>query len=143
MARKTTKSIKRRLVITVPVTLAIIVVTTVASALELDKIKNYKDEEKRLTEELEVLKKEAETLNIKITKYSSPDYIARYAREKYLYSKPGEKIVIVDVADKEETVKEEKEKPDKLTMIAIASGSILFLLVVLAVLVKSRKSKNE
>lgn len=142
MARKTTKAIKRRLVITVPVTLTLIVFATVTSVLELNKIKNYKEEEKKLTTELEELKENAESLNIEITKLSSPDYIARYAREKYLYTKDGEKVVIVDVAAKEEKIEENNKTIDKLTYIAIGTGSFLFLTIIIVIIIKSRKSKN-
>ena len=42
---------------------------------------------------LEKLKEKEEELNNTVTKLSDPDYIARYAREKYLYSKDGEIII--------------------------------------------------
>lgn len=39
---------------------------------------------------------EEEKLNKEITKLNDPDYIAKYAREKYLYSKNGEIIIRID-----------------------------------------------
>ena len=39
------------------------------------------------------LKDEEEALNSDIKKLNDPDYVARYAREKYLYSKNGELII--------------------------------------------------
>ena len=139
MARKTTKEIKRRLVITVPITLALIVFATVTSVLELNNIRKYKNEEKRLRLELEELKEDAENLNLEITKLSSPEYIARYAREKYLYSKEGEKVVIVDVIKREKQIDENNETLDKLTYITIGTGSALFLTIVLVIFIKSKK----
>ena len=39
------------------------------------------------------LLEEEETLSSDIVKLQDPDYIARFAREKYLYSKTGELII--------------------------------------------------
>ena len=130
MARKTTKQIKRRLVITVPVTLVIMIFSLYTAIIEFNKVKSYKTENKKLVEQLENLKKEAESLNIEITKLSSPDYIARYAREKYLYSKDGEKVVIVDVIKKEQKVEENDETLDSLKYMTIGTGIILVIVVI-------------
>ncbi len=57
--------------------------------------KNVKEKEtlevtyKKVLENEEYLKKE-------IIKLQDPDYVARYAREKYLYSKNGEIIIKID-----------------------------------------------
>lgn len=45
--------------------------------------------EKQLTE----LKNDEAALKVDVEKLQDPDYIARYAREKYLYSKDGEFII--------------------------------------------------
>ena len=46
-----------------------------------------------LEKELTGLKEKEEELKVDADKLQNPDYIARYAREKYLYSKPGELIL--------------------------------------------------
>ncbi|MBQ6497866.1 MAG: septum formation initiator family protein [Bacilli bacterium] len=50
-------------------------------------------EKKILDQELTTLKEKEEELKVDADKLQNPDYIARYAREKYLYSKPGEYIL--------------------------------------------------
>ncbi len=50
-------------------------------------------EKKALEEELTQLKEKEEELKVDANKLQNPDYIARYAREKYLYSKEGEYIL--------------------------------------------------
>ena len=50
-------------------------------------------EKKKFTAMLEKLKDKEEELNKTVTKLQNPDYVARYAREKYLYSKDGEIII--------------------------------------------------
>lgn len=54
-----------------------------------DKYKEKQDLEKRLTS----LKEKEEELRVDANKLQNPDYVARYAREKYLYSKDGEYIL--------------------------------------------------
>ena len=53
---------------------------------------NY-EEKAKLDAEYEALLSEEQTLSSDILKLKDPDYIARYAREKYMYSKDGEVII--------------------------------------------------
>ena len=57
------------------------------------KIQDLRDEKKSLKEELVVLQEEKEILETDILKLKDPDYIAKYVREKYFYSKDGELIL--------------------------------------------------
>ena len=50
-------------------------------------------EKKILDEELVALQEKEEELKVDANKLQNPDYVARYAREKYLYSKDGEYIL--------------------------------------------------
>ena len=50
-------------------------------------------EKKQLTVELKALKKKESSLRADANKMQDKEYIARYAREKYLYSKDGEFIL--------------------------------------------------
>ena len=47
-------------------------------------------EKKELDEKLTSLKEKEEELQVDAKKLQNPDYVARYAREKYSYSKDGE-----------------------------------------------------
>ena len=53
-------------------------------------------EKKNLEKELAYLDEQTEVLEADIEKLSDPDYIARYVREKYYYSKKGELIIRMD-----------------------------------------------
>ena len=46
-----------------------------------------------MTSQYNSLKEEEESLNSEVTKLHDSDYIARYARERYMYSLPGEIII--------------------------------------------------
>ena len=50
-------------------------------------------EKKELDEKLTRLKEKEEELRVDAKKLQNPDYVARYAREKYSYSKDGEYIL--------------------------------------------------
>jgi len=50
-------------------------------------------EKKEFEKELVELKEKEDELKATVTKLQDPDYVARYAREKYLYSKDGEIII--------------------------------------------------
>ncbi len=50
-------------------------------------------EKKEFSVMLKKLKDKEDELNNTVTKLQNPDYVARYAREKYLYSKDGEIII--------------------------------------------------
>ena len=54
-----------------------------------DKYQEKQDLEKELT----YLKEKEEELQVDAEKLQNPDYVARYAREKYLYSKDGEIVL--------------------------------------------------
>ena len=53
-------------------------------------------EKKNLIKERADLKDKQESLEADIERLSDPEYIARYAREKYFYSKDGELILRID-----------------------------------------------
>lgn len=49
-----------------------------------------------LTEEYNLLLNEEEKLKSEVTKLQDSDYVARYAKEKFLYSQIGETIIRMD-----------------------------------------------
>lgn len=51
------------------------------------------NEKKKLDGELEKLKEQEQVLSIDVEKLKDPEYVARYLREKFLYSKDGEYII--------------------------------------------------
>lgn len=51
------------------------------------------EEKEALNDRLNELQEEEELLNSDIKKLEDPEYVARYAREKYMYSKDGELII--------------------------------------------------
>lgn len=59
----------------------------------IDKILEINAEKKELQNKLASLQEQEDVLNSDIKKLKDPEYVARYAREKYMYSKDGELII--------------------------------------------------
>lgn len=73
--------------------IAIIIGTTYTIGKYWVEIYEKYKEKKELKYELAALKEKEEELKVDASKLQDPDYIARYAREKYSYSKDGEIIL--------------------------------------------------
>ena len=56
-------------------------------------IVNNKRETKKLNTQYEKLLDEKKSLTSEVTKMNDPEYLARYAKEKFLYSKDDEVII--------------------------------------------------
>ena len=94
MAKKNSriKSIRRLLFLGLTSFIVIFVMTFTIGKYWIEIFDKYR-EKKLLDEELVSLKEKEEELKVDANKLQNPDYVARYAREKYLYSKEGEYIL--------------------------------------------------
>ncbi len=87
------KKVKRNFIIIAAIYLVIgflLMQTVVKTSYELY---TKSVEKKEFQAELAELKDKEDELKGQVNKLQDPDYIARYAREKYLYSKDGEIII--------------------------------------------------
>lgn len=127
--RKVSKKSKRRLVIFgIPslIIIAYAISTTIYYSVNLFKVRN---ENKALETELKQLQNDEENLRIQIQKLKDPEYVARYARENYLYSKDGEYIIKLD--SKKEDEKEVEEQENNYIYYAIIGVCVVAILVVI------------
>ena len=65
----------------------------------MEERKKYQ-ERQELQNEIVALKEKEEELKVDVERLEDPDYVARYAREKYMYSKEGEIILRLPDEDK-------------------------------------------
>ncbi len=126
--KKVSKKAKMRLIIFgIPSFLMIVYfIFTLTSS-----IFNYislKREENSLKSELASLLKEKEDLKIEIDKLNDPEYVARYAKEKYLYSQNGEYVIKI-----EENLEKIKTKQKSNNTILYITGSFFLVLVILII----------
>lgn len=90
--KKNKKKLKRMLFLGMS-SIAIIIGTTYTIGKYWIEIYDKYQEKKELKKKLVTLKEEEDELKVDASKLQDPDYIARYAREKYSYSKDGEIIL--------------------------------------------------
>ena len=137
--KKMTKTAKRRLTVLTPFVIlaigycAFTLVTTVVS------LYNLHNEEASLTQKLDDLKGESKELKNEINKLQDKDYVARYARENYLYTKDGE--YVIKALDEEERKAEKKFeiKDDYI----IYGGIVIIALILFYIIMKSRKRNKK
>ena len=143
--RRISKSTKRRLRVFGILSLVCILYFIFCLGFELYKVHELKLEEKQLKEEYESLKKEAEELIEKVNKaiekeideLNDPEYLAKYARENYLYSKDGEYIIKLN--DKDEEIKKVNNEINGNYI--IVGLSIFIIIIFLYVIIRSKKNK--
>lgn len=142
MAKKrVSKSVKRRLTFLGPILLGIVIFCIFTIFSYAYQIHQLKLEEQKLENELKNLQTEERELSSEIVKLKDPEYIAKYARENYLYSMEGEYVIKIE--DKKEEVKESDNTNDKIYYIMGITISILIVLLIAVIIkiVKNKKSK--
>lgn len=70
-------------------------------------IAHNKKAKKELTIKYDNLLKSEETLEGQVVKLQDPEYVLKYAREKYYFSKPGE--IIIDISHNKNNGSKEEE----------------------------------
>ncbi len=126
MAKKRiTKASKRRLVFFGTISLGVIVYFITSFTYYAVNIYQLKQEEKTLKEDLNILKADEKNLKVEIEKLKDPDYLARYARENFLYSKDGE--IVIKLQQDTQTKNIDSDKMDYTYIIFIGSMILLFI----------------
>ena len=136
MAKRVPKASKRRLVVLGPIALIAILYFLFTLGMYGYKIISLSKAEHELKEKLIALQAEEQELKIEIQKLKDPDYLARYARENYLYSKDGEYIIKIEKPKEEQ---EEEKNYDKYYEYIIYGAGIIISLVFIYIVIRSRK----
>lgn len=132
--KKISNAIKRRLLIFGTLSVLIIAYTFVNLFVYFFKYIDLYQQEKILHQQFYELKEKEENLTIELTKLRDPEYIARYARENYLYSRDGEYLIRIER-------KEETEEIDEKNTNYLAIAGISFSLIILSYIVIKKKKK--
>ena len=98
--KKVNKGAKRRLLLLFSIFVLLVGYMSYSTITYWKQILQNKKDTKELEKKYSKLVSNKEILEKDLVKLQDPDYIAKYAREKYLYSKEGELIIkIVDDND--------------------------------------------
>ncbi len=96
-------------------------------------------QKKQLEAEYLNLQEVADDLKTEITKLQDPEYLAKYAREHYSYSKEGELIIKIHEQQQEIAVQEDSvEWNQKMVRISLAVIGLIFLYII----IRSTKKKK-
>lgn len=134
--KKALKKAKRRLVIFAPISAVIIAYFLISSTNYILNILALNQEKKDLEQSLILLKEDEDNLKNEIQKLKDPDYIARFARENYLYSKNGEYIIKIE--DKEEKKQKSDYKINYQYLKYVTTGCVIFGLFIVMLIIKKR-----
>ncbi len=135
MKRKVSKKSKRRLMIFGILSIIAIgyfFVTLIGYTYNYISLKN---EEKSLKNQLVTLQDKKANLKIEIQKLNDPEYVARYAKENYLYSEDGE--IVLKIENNTPVVNNIQTNNNYYLIIGI--GVLLFLVVVIKIRKKEKK----
>ena len=98
--KKVNKGAKRRLLLLFSIFVLLVGYMSYSTITYWKQILQNKKDTKELEKKYSKLVANKEILEKDLVKLQDPDYVAKYAREKYLYSKEGELIIkIVDDND--------------------------------------------
>lgn len=91
--KKVSRKAKRRFTILTCLLIGVIIALGTGFFSNWATILENKRQVLKLEEEYEEMTDKQKSLEAEVVKLQDPDYVARYAREKYLYSKDGELII--------------------------------------------------
>lgn len=135
--KKVTKASKRRLLLFGSMSIIVIIYFLVSLFTYIVDIYNLKREESKLMQDLIELQGEEKELDTQIDMLKDDDYLARYARENYLYSKDGEIVLKIEVGNENKTSEDDKLTFDSKYVFYIGGG-IIGLLILYVLLKKSK-----
>ena len=126
MAKRKNKKSKKRLMIFGTLSLVAIIYFAFNLCYYSYKIAVLEKSKKELEQELVTLQNKETQLNDNIQKLKDPEYIAKYARENYMYSKDGEYIIKIE---QEQTKEEQEEQTIDYKYLIIICICILILII--------------
>lgn len=139
--KKISKASKRRLMFFGTLSVFFIVYFLFSIAYYGYKIYNLKVDEKNLEIKLNNIDKNLSEKTNLVEKLKDPDYLAKYARETYSYSKKDEIIIQRHDNKKEEKLQKKLDIKIKNKYILIFCSSIL-VLVILYIIIKAKNQKK-
>lgn len=131
MARKKIpKASKKRLVVFGTISVIIIFYFIFLLGYYIYTIYDLKKEQKSLSDNYTELKYNEKELRTEIEKLQDEDYIARYARENYSYSKDGEYILKISDKNKKEEEKKSLHLNIDYNYLIYGGVGILFIIII-------------
>ena len=135
--QRVTRASKRRLLLFGSISIVAIIYFLVSLSTYVVDIYNLKKEEKQLEQELVDLQANEKSLKTQIEMLKDVDYLARYARENYLYSKDGEIVLKIEQDDIDKTDESDKLSFEQ-TYVFYAGGGMIGVLILYVILKRGK-----
>lgn len=104
-------------------------------------INSLNEEKVKKEEEYKQLQEESEYLKNEIVKLNDPEYLAKFARENYDYSKDGELVIKIDKEEKvTDSLKQVNTDHEMKNIFYIVSG--LFVIIAFVFIISLRKKSH-
>lgn len=145
MKRRLKKETRYRIWICTIISVTCIVYFIVSALYYSVNVAKLHNEEKELTASLKELQAKEVELSSEIEKLKDPDYVARYARENYLYSRDGEYIIKIDKDKKKLDNNDSQPKNVKLSeeIILIVAGGLGIVILLGTIISKNKKKTTK
>lgn len=135
--KKIPKASKKRLMVFGTISVIVILYFIFSFGYNVYRIYVLKQEQKQLQQEYTELKKDEKELRNEIEKLQDEDYIARYARENYSYSKDGEYIIKINEEESKQT--ETKKLDINIDYNYIIYGGVFIIFIIIVHTLRKRK----
>lgn len=139
--KKISKASKRRLVVFGTISVFIIFYFLFSAGYYTYKIYTLKVQEKNLNNRLTELEKQEKILSTDMEKLKDPEYLAKYAREAYSYSKDDE--IIIQSVKKKEIDKQDEIKFSLNDKYILGSCITIICLIIIYIIIKSIKHNKH
>lgn len=139
--KKISKASKRRLVVFGTISVFIIFYFLFSAGYYTYRIYTLKTQEKNLNNRLTELEKQEKILSTDMEKLKDPEYLAKYAREAYSYSKDDE--IIIQSVKKKEIDKQDEIKFSLNDKYILGSCITIICLIIIYIIIKSIKHNKR
>lgn len=131
---------KRRMLLFGPICIFVVILFLINVTSYIKTIYSLENETNKLNKLYDELVAEGEMLDIEIDKLQDPEYLAKFARENYDYSKDGELIIKINDTNKEVDELTEKEYNNKIILIILSF--VLLFMIFMYIFLKSKSGKK-
>lgn len=139
--RPMTQAAKTRLIVFGPLSLVAIFYFGFSLLKYSTNLYKLTKEKESLESQYLQLQEDADDLKNEITKLQDPEYLAKFARENYLYSKDGE--LIIKINETKEVLDDTQEEIENSQSIITISVSIIVLIFIYIIFRSIKKKKSD
>ncbi len=138
--REMTAQAKRRLIVFGPLCILLMVyffITVISYTINLYQLRK---EMSSLEQQYLELQEKTDALKVEISKLQTPEYLAKFARENYLYS--TDKELIIKINETKEDIQVQEKDIEKNRFIVVGC-IIVVALIFIYILIRGKKKRNR